>query len=216
MWRAHGLGIEQGEGAVACKGAPPRYYPNAVTVDPGADAGAQTDWLLGRAGAADGDFFVKDSFQALQLDRLGFGRLFDATWIRRAPAAPAAAARLEWRPVIDPQALGAWERAWSGGGDLPSIFLPGLLSEPNVRILAGWRDDIIAAGCVVTSSGAVVGVSNVFGDQREALGAAARAGEGRDLVGYENGDDLAGALAAGFEAVGGLSVWVREARENFR
>lgn len=218
MWRAHGLEVERLHGAVACVGAPPRFYPNVVTVDPGADSEPLVAWLSNCARPADADFFVKDSFQALRLNEVGFERLFDAVWIRRGAREVGALASLTWRTVRTPSDLEAWERAWSDGGANaePRLFLPGLLSEPHVQVMAGWRGGVIASGCVLSQTGAVVGVSNVFGDQREVLNAAARVAADRDLVGYEQGDDLAGALAAGFEAVGDLAVWVRRAWQNFR
>jgi hypothetical protein len=76
-------------------------------------------------------------------------------------------------------------------------------------MLAGWADRVIVAGCVITVTGAVAGLSNVFGDASEAIRIAARTFPGRDLVGYENGEALASALEAGFQTVGDLVVWRR-------
>ena len=72
--------------------------------------------------------------------------------------------------------------------------------------------DPFVAGAVLTDSGDVVGVSNVFGGASayDAVTAeAARRFPGRTLVGWETGDDLADATAAGFRAIGDLRVWVR-------
>jgi hypothetical protein len=55
----------------------------------------------------------------------------------------------------------------------------------------------------------VAGISNVFGDAFEAIGAAVTAFPDFDLVGYENGEALTIALEAGFQSVGDLVVWKR-------
>jgi hypothetical protein len=209
MWRAHGLGVESFLGCVGCRGAPPRFYPDVVTVDPAADPADQMRAIAERAARAPRAFSVKDSFRSLELGRLGFAPLFEARWIRR-PAGPAAGAkRLDWRPVADALELSAWEDAWSGGAAEPPVFRPAFMTEPGVAILAGWAGGAVAAGCVVTTTGAAAGLSNVFGDPIEAVSAAAAAFPGRDLVGYERGEDLEAALGAGFAPVGELVVWSR-------
>jgi len=209
MWRAHGLGVEHVDGCVACSGTPPRFYPNVVTVDPEIRPPDQMRFIAERAEHAGGACFVKDSYRALALDGLGFEPLFEARWIHRAHGLAAGATRLNWRPVTDPEDLGAWEAAWSGSADGSPLFLPAFLASPTVTMLAGWADSVIVAGCIVTATGAVAGLSNVFGDASEAISAAATTFCGRDLVGYENGDALAAALDAGFETVGELVVWKR-------
>ncbi len=211
MWRAHGLGVERGAGCVACAGTPPRFYPNVVTVDPTADARSQRAWIATRAAHAGGAFFVKDSYRALALDVLGFEPLIEAQRIHRPAGVATAATQLDWRAVTDAAALEHWETAWSGGGgvDEPRLFLPAFLADPDVTMLAGWADGAIAAGCIVTVTGAEAGLSNVFGDAREAIGAAAAAFSGHDLVGYEDGEALAAALEAGFRTIGELVVWKR-------
>ena len=60
---------------------------------------------------------------------------------------------------------------------------------------------------------AVVGVSNVFGDESAWAGCllvAASHFPGMPLVGYEHGDDLAAARRHGFEPAGPLRVWIRD------
>ena len=212
MWRAHGLEVEAGDGFVACSGPPPPLYPDAVTVDPRCDPVRQARLICKRASQASRPYVVKDSFRALALGGAGFEPLFHASWIRRAVCAVAGETRLDWRPVVDLRdELSTWEAAWGGSADGPPIFLPGFLSSPEVTILAGWAGAEIVAGCVVTEAGATAGVSNIFGDTAEVILAAASAFAGRDLVGYEYGDALSAALMAGFEVVGGLTVWRRDA-----
>jgi hypothetical protein len=209
MWRAHGLGVARVDGCVACSGTPPRLYPNVVTVDPDVGRRDQMRFIARRAQRVPGAFSVKDSYRALALDGLGLEPLFDARWIHRAAGLAIAAPRLDWRPVTDDEALGSWEAAWSGNADQPRLFPPAFLAGRGVTMLAGWEDGAILAGCIVTQTEAVAGVSNVFGDALEAIGAAAMTVPDRDLVGYETGDALSAALEAGFQTVGELVVWRR-------
>ena len=72
--------------------------------------------------------------------------------------------------------------------------------------------DPITAGAVLTDNGAVVGVSNVFGGASAytaAVGETSIRFPGRTVVGWEAGEDLLAAEAAGFRAIGDLRVWVR-------
>lgn len=209
MWRAHGLGVEIVEGCVACSGTPPRFYPNIVTVNSDADPQDQMRWIAERAERASGPFFVKDSYRALQLDCFGFEPLFDAHWIHRAAGLDSPTTLLNWRSLTTFEELVAWEAAWSESAEEPPLFLPAFLVQPAVTMLAGWSEGAIGAGCIVTTTGAVSGLSNVFGNAIEAVSAAAAAFPGRDLVGYESGDALATALRAGFQTVGDLTVWKR-------
>lgn len=206
MWRAHSLGVERVDGCVACSGTPPRFYPNVVTVDPRIDRQVQMRFIAERTARASEVFFVKDSYRALALDSLGFEPLFEARWIHRAHGLAPGRTRLSWRPVIDAEELGAWEAAWGGSADEPPLFLPAFLASPGITMLAGRADGAIVAGCIITATGAVAGLSNVFGDALEAISAATMTFSDRDLVGYENGDALAAALEAGFQTVGDLVV----------
>jgi hypothetical protein len=74
-----------------------------------------------------------------------------------------------------------------------------------------------AAGAILCRSGAVVGISNFFTNDRTAsidwqgcLALAASLFPGMAIVGYESGDALRTATKHGFDAVGPLRVWVRE------
>jgi hypothetical protein len=191
----------------------PDLYPDAVTLRPGVDPRA----LVSRLDAGPG-CSVKDSFADLDLEPLGFDVLFDATWIHHLPAGgsgPADRTRDDGlaRVVDDGPHLDAWAAAWSGETQGRHPFTAGLLGRTDVRIieLAG------GAGAVLSLSGGSVGVSNVFGAPgrhlvdvfRDAAGMAAAWQPDLPVVGYEAGDDLHAALAAGFEPVGPMRVWIR-------
>ena len=173
-------------------------------------------------------FSVKDAFQCLDLAPLGFGVLFDATWIywtpgRALPVDPAQG--LKWSVVRNSAELADWEHVWRASpvnvavDGRPRVFAPGLLEEPGLHFLAGKRGDAIVASGAVNRTGDVVGLSNVFS-------AFARVGPlfpgcvrlvqelypGIPIVGYERGDNLVAAERAGFARVHGLTVWHNSAR----
>ena len=222
--RAHGLPGEFVGGLWLNRQPVPRFYSNAITLSPKDPAGqrAWVEHLLTRRAR----FSVKDSFAALDLSGLGFDVLFEATWlwldtVRRTPES-ATPRELVWSVVNDAAGLARWEAAWAGlqpGQVVPGserIFRRGLLREPGVALLAGARDGQVMAVAAANQTGEVVGLSNVFAPAAEAAGCwagavafAAALFPGRPLVGYERGDDLTLAQAAGFVPVGPLRVWAR-------
>jgi hypothetical protein len=168
---------------------------------------------------------IKDSFCALDLRSLGFQLLFKATWLWREPSRPkpaGVAGGLEWDIVQEPTELARWEVAWNvllndDHSPQPSrVFLPSLLVDRDVAFLAARQGHQIVAGAIANRSGDVVGVSNVFTPEEDALfywagcvAAITDAFPGRPLVGQEWGDELEVALQLGFEALGPLRVWTR-------
>ncbi|MSP83518.1 MAG: hypothetical protein EXQ94_11480 [Alphaproteobacteria bacterium] len=164
---------------------------------------------------------VKDSFDRLDLTSLGLSRAFEAAWIRldhpttdlrRVTAPP-------WLTIDTDEGLARWERAWAAGG--PSInrrvFLPALLLDPGIAVMAAWQDGHVVAGCIANrSTSGVVGLSNFFAPtaQRQAFREAAVrqvVGFARDrsIVGYEAAEETEGFLSLGFRTLGRLVVWVR-------
>ncbi|NYI04707.1 hypothetical protein [Allostreptomyces psammosilenae] len=220
--RAHGRPGRFGATAWTNARRTPPLYPDAVTLDPAATASE----VLAGVDVTSPGCSVKDSFGRLDLTAAGFEVLFEARWIVRDghdPATPAAdgtpAADVRWAPVRDAADLDAWQSAWAGGSGAGGPFRAELLERDDVVVLGGRRDGRIVAGAVANLSGdgAVVGVSNVFGD---ALGldaawsgvvaAVSRHFPGVAMVGYERGGDLRAALRHGWRAVGPLRVWLRD------
>ncbi|MFE1944567.1 hypothetical protein [Streptomyces massasporeus] len=211
MCRAHGVGSGFQDETWAAAVRTPLYYPDAVTLRPGADAIA----LLARIDTISPGASVKDSFADLDLTGAGFRVLFEAEWIHRAAGVPIAAPDLGWEVVTDPDTLHEWALAWDDGGGHRDLFGPGVLDDPETFVLAGRSaDGPVLAGAVATRSERVVGVSNVFGPPHTAwplvLHAVGRLFPALPVVGYEQGEDLAAALRYGFEAVGLLRVWAHE------
>ncbi|MEU9866100.1 hypothetical protein AB0D99_35060 [Streptomyces sp. NPDC047971] len=189
----------------------PLYYPDAVTLT--ADASVR-DVLDGIDRSVPGAS-VKDSFASLDLAGEGFRPLFDARWIHRPAGLPAPSADGSWRALRTPEELTAWALAWSGGdADESALFRAGLLADPATTVVAGYgADGRIVGGAVLSDSGPVTGVSNLFtADGLDPAstwaGCLTLVGEDRPVVGYESGDDLPPARALGFEEIGTLRVWL--------
>ncbi|MFI8513805.1 hypothetical protein ACIGHB_22010 [Streptomyces sp. NPDC085460] len=210
MCRAHGLTTATGPRAWSSPRRTPLYYPDAVSLTADATAADVVTVIdLTAPGAS-----VKDSYARLDLAPEGFRKLFDATWIGR-PAGPAADPGPAWTRADTPEALAAWAHAWSGGdADEAALFRPALLDDPAVTLLTvpgpGGR---ILGGAVLSTGAGATGVSNLFaadGTDPAAVWAAALAAADPALpvVGYESGDDLTAALAAGLTELGPLRVWL--------
>jgi hypothetical protein len=213
MSRSHGLTGEFGSQAWTAPARTPRYYPDAVTLGPGADPAA----LAARIDTAAPGASVKDSFADLDLTEVGFRVLFEAQWIYRPAAGPAVKPDLAWDVVRGPDMLRAWALAWDDGGGDADLFRPELLGDPATFVLAGRSaDGRVAAGAVASRGDDVVGVSNVFARDGgpdaawpAVLHALRRLFPPLAVVGYEHGDALAAAVRHGFEPVGALRVWLQ-------
>jgi len=211
----HGIDGTFAPDAWTCATRTPDNYPDAVTLQRSVDA----ERLLARVDASRG-CSIKDSFADLDLARWGFEPLFDATWIHRpsdrSREGPAPGNDDRSRRVRDPETLAAWEAAWGDSEPGTRTFLPSLLDRDDLAILAipGSRDALGTA--VLSLGGGVVGLSNLVaadGDAALAFSIAVDAATvlfpGLDIVGYEQGPLLDAARDAGFDAVGGLRVWMR-------
>jgi hypothetical protein len=178
----------------------PPLYPDAVTLTDDADG----DVLLAAIDAGPG-CSVKDSFARLDLEPAGFAPLADAQWIAcaRAPAAD------DWVAVTSAAELEDWERAWAGAAFDAPTFRPALLGEPGVRVLARREGGDVVAGAIACAGGGAVGLTNVFGEDLAAAWAGAAAAVGGAVVAWDAGEQLEGALAAGFAPIGRLVVWLR-------
>ncbi|MEU1310554.1 hypothetical protein ABZ419_16885 [Streptomyces cinnamoneus] len=213
--RSHGIPNTFGETAWHSARRTPPYYPDAVTVHPDA---APADFLP-RIDTATPGCSVKDSFATLDLTADGFVELFTAQWIHRPAGTPTRATpALRAEPVTTAAQLHAWQTAWHGGDGSPDVFRPALLDDPSVLVLALHRGEDLCGGVVLNRGSGVVGVSNLFTTEdsdpaaawSSAITAATAHFPGLPLVGYEHGDDLMHALAAGFSVLGPLRVWLHD------
>jgi len=214
VWRSHGLPVGQAHGLWFCERETPQYFPNVVTVDPGADAARQSAFIDDLIRTHPGlDLSVKDSFRRLNLGDVGMSPLFDGRWMTRAPQTDAARAPARnWRRITDGQQLAAWESAWRGA-DMSStrIFAIGLLRDPRVWLMGGFDPDgAIRAGAIANEAAGVLGVTNMFGAAVEFLRVLGELRSGIPMVCYAQGDDHRSAEKAGFQVLGPMRVWVRD------
>ncbi|MYW70070.1 hypothetical protein GTY65_39350 [Streptomyces sp. SID8379] len=216
MSRTHGVTGRFADEAWASPVRTPLYYPDAVTLAPGAGAAA----LVARIDTDAPGATVKDSFGDLDLSDAGFRVLFEARWIHRPAGASGLAlsgAALSWDVVTDQETLRSWALAWDD--DDADLFRPALLDVPDVHVIAGRdAEGQVTSGAVLNRGADAVGVSNVFSRGTGTgtdiawscvLDAAHQLYPGLPVVGYEHGDDLATALRHGFEAVGPLRIWLK-------
>lgn len=196
--------------AWVCEQPTPDYYPNLVTLR--ADcAAAQT----GRAQTLTdhpGPWGIKDSFCTLDLSPHGFRRAIEGHWVLY-DSSPGHRSELDWRPLTTVAELGRWETVW--GGEIHTgqrrVFLPAILNVASTRFLAGYLEDRLVAGGIVTHADGVAGLSNTFtapdmpdlGDA--VLAEAQRAADGAPLVGWRAGE----INAEVGENLGPLQVWLR-------
>jgi hypothetical protein len=207
--RSHGIPSTVSGTAWRSARRPPRYYPDAVTLSPDA---TPADVLAGIDTGSPG-CSIKDSFAMLDLASDGFVELFTAQWIHHparlpAPATPA----LRTVRVTTASQLRDWQAAWHGGDQAPDVLRPALLADPSVRVLAFHDGEALAGGVILNRGSGLVGLSNLFTTGAAVWSSAITAASvhfpGLPLVGYEHGDELALAVAAGFVTLGTLRVWM--------
>jgi hypothetical protein len=179
----------------------PRFYPNAVTLAPGETARAEQRSAIELLVASNlpGRWAVKDSFATLDLSRLGFEVLFEASWIRSV------------MPTMGPSTDIVWQRETRSQPTLP-------FDDPDFALFAGRRGFRIVAGGMLYRAEGVVGLTNVVAEAADAVAVwrslillAAQTFPRLPVVGYESGGELQAALDAGFELGDPLRIWVSSA-----
>lgn len=191
-------------------GEVPPFHSTVLALRPGveADAAAAAISARERRGLPGGG--VADCFADLDLAGRGFEQLFESRWLHRPAPEPGLAEG--WTELADPTDL----RRWSELHDYVGVLPDAVLGHPRFRILARSAGGRLVGGAVTHApeGGDVVGLSNVWerpGTDPDWLGLLATVGRlhpGRAVVGYERGDDLVQAVAAGFDVVGTHRVWV--------
>lgn len=210
IFALHGIGSGIVDGIWSSTGTPPALHSDVVIVEPTATAAALTAALAGRP-----TWGYKDSFAILPPSGPPGELLFEATWIHREAPAELGHRRpaMPWRALRTAHELARWNAGW----DTADVLLPSLLERGHFAILARFDGGDIAAGAIARLGSGTVDLSNVHGaddravDWQELVVAVGAVFPGRDLVGYERGDDLEAAIAAGFAPVGPLRVWIGQA-----
>ncbi|MGI8484897.1 MAG: hypothetical protein ACR2OU_11625 [Thermomicrobiales bacterium] len=203
----HGISSTMESGIWIAEGSPPRYYPDAITLNPEITAEQVAAIIAGRNGGS-----IKDSVATLDLAPHGFELLFTANWIA-IDSPPPAAQGSTWDVISSAEGAQRWRDAQ---GDADSIR-DELIDDPNVALVMGCVGDGDLAGAIAYRSDSAVGISNVFNSGSNQVSAwqavaanVASTFPGLPIVGYEQGEDLMAAIAAGFTEIGPLRVWVRK------
>lgn len=210
--RTHGISAESDAVAWTSRTRAPALYPDAVTLVPDPAVLELLDRIDPSPGCS-----IKDSFASMDLTTYGFTPLFDAHWIVRTPETiPPITSGRSWSVVQRDESFVAWEIAWRGDHGPPDVLRADLLREASVTVLGAGSNDLMTAGAVLYNSGAVVGISNFFTEDRMAfrwqgcLALATSLFPETPFVGYESGDALRAAIKHGFLTAGPLRVWVYE------
>ena len=218
--RTHGSPGEFRGGVWVNSGPVPRFYPNAVTLG-GLERAGEHQSFIERLLLTDlpRSWSVKDSFQTLSLASNDFTPLFTAQWISCtiAPAEPSDHfIGIAWQAVTTSGDLAEWHGAWGGNDNHTGIFLPALLDDENIHIIAARREGRIVAGAIANFAAGVAGISNVFVPEddgqmyrRGCVAAVSRRFPGVPIVGYEHSYDLTEMLEIGFDEIGPMTVWLR-------
>lgn len=224
--RAHGVEGELCDTVWVNRRPSPPYYPNLVTLRDVSDQTAAVDHIRHLIELPlQGTWSVKDSFCTLDLTALGFGLLFDASWMWHGPLPrqpTEQSSEIQWAAVTSPAELAMWEAAWSDGtgstgmADKSRQFPASLLADRNIVILAGYRGQLLVAGGIANHTDGLVGLSNVFAPSSDEISVwaglvtnAQAAFPRMPLIGYQQGHSLEAARASGFEVIGALRVWLR-------
>lgn len=197
----HGVRHRIDDGLWIALDPPPPWHSGALTLRPGLSAA----WVVAHLGPEFG-LSVADDYADLDLSGFEYEVLFDATWIH-APAPSAGPVPEDWAVIDSAPALAEWSELH----DYRGVLTEPALRLPDLRILAR-RTGGRLTGAVLHRTGSVVGVSNVWSTEPPSgwtaiMIMAGRLFPGRPLVGYERGQDLDDARAAGFVAVGPHRVW---------
>lgn len=212
--RSHGVTGTFHSDAWASAIRTPARYPDAVALDRSLSGERILSYVDSSTGCS-----IKDSFAVMDLSPTGFRVLFEAEWIVRAPQPTPGAPRkgLRWELVRDPNMLRRWDAERARDSAPTGLFLPALLSHPDVVILAGYAGHQLIAGAILNRSASAVGLSNVFSSTDDltqayegCLRAVANHFPGLPIVGYESGKALVAARTQGFRSIGRLVVWLKE------
>ena len=192
-------------------------YPNFITLTAG---GVDTQLAAIEAALNTGRpsrWFVKDSFNQLPLQELGFSVLFDAEWFVLAPPDVNTSREVLTHRAQTDDELRQWESAW---GQTPAdwpygdrVFAPALLSDPRVAFLFEKHHDKIVAGLIANEASGVIGISNWFTrtdarhDVLAYLTPALTRWPSMPIVGYTGRPELGSLTTAGAQPCGPCRVW---------
>lgn len=198
----------------------PAYFPNYISTD--RDEAARKQCALAdelRSLGLPSGFGIKDSYANLDLSDQGFRCAIEGQWI-------VSDSKKLADSQIPPDVSVLWPRerhgveVWIRSSGITAIDVDRFLGSPRavraVAFIALLKAERIQAGAIINTSERVLGISNVFSldpdlDVWPLLAAAIRRRLGDALlVGWEAGEALEAARAAGFETIHPMRVWIDE------
>lgn len=216
--RTHGVPGEFLENVwINQKEVPSLLYPNAVTIKPLSDK-TLNEVIQTIKNISLETYAIKDSFNEIPADEMGYKILFEANWIMQdIEELTYSDTTGDWRIIKDDQELQNWEHAWNNNQPTDKrIFLPSILSVKDVFFLAKYNNDQIIAGGIVNISRDVVGLSNVFTWEAVKSNVYSQLSifikekiSALPIVDYERDEALVRALEGGFKTIGRLKVLLK-------
>ncbi|MFK8077567.1 MAG: hypothetical protein AB8B84_13355 [Granulosicoccus sp.] len=214
MATAHGVATNYNESVWSTGYSMPRFYPNVITMQKGIQIDDVIESIAPNLPAGSG---VKNSFDELKLEDLGFRSAFQAHWYCRPPGKNVTKhkeSKLELRTVNSQADLRYWVSGW-GQGD--GIFNSSIAADECVELIYATQGGDVLSGLVINHSEGSVGISNIFGTGDAlltCLAAVVETHSSKGIVGYGDENEIATLSVFGFEKIGDLRVWIKEKMQN--
>jgi hypothetical protein len=215
VFRAHNIACRRTADSWISNSQAPPYYSNFVTLSV-EDDGKLLSQISKLQLELKPPFTVKDSFAILDLAKLEFDVLFDATWISRSSTREAGKLPHGWRQIFSEVDFERWRIGWTKSSPTNEhVFIPKMLFDPELIFFAREEKGTFTAGCLANRSANVIGLSNMFYPAvdtdcfNQAVVCIESISHGLPIVGYEHGEALQLAHSAGFQTVGPLRVWIK-------
>lgn len=145
----------------------PRYYPNIISREPGAQAQISKEIERLRALDTPVGWGIKDSFADLALAHLGFEAVVNGSWFGGVPDVPAQSPE-HWKKALSVGELRNWEAAWDGESD-HHIFPDALLTDSRIEFWYKTVNGAIDAGFICFHTEYAVGLSNWFSQSAQSI-----------------------------------------------
>lgn len=185
----------------------PTFFPNLVTLDKRLSI-SELQKLI----PAQGQYFVKDCFAIVDLEALGFTKLFEANWYvaNARPSCPSTSG-VSLTEATSAQALTEWEALWLGDDVEKAIYPASSLDQDSIRFFTAEHNGKIA-GMTSFDDKESLGIYNLWGE-RTLLASLINHLHGlypdKDIVGYGDEQETQLLQQFGFNRLHPLTVWGR-------
>lgn len=209
MAAAHGVATDLTDDVWFTSYGMPSFYPNVITLQKGIQINRLVESISQKLPAGWG---VKDSFDDLGLDGLGFRSALRAHWYCRPPGKyqpKRKKPKYDIKIVNNVADLQCWVSGW-GLGD--GIFNTSLVADGCVQLMYATQGCEVVSGLAINHSVNSVGISNIFGAEDallECLDTVVGAHSMKGIVGYGDESEIAALSGFGFEKIGDLRIWLK-------